>query len=698
MKNVVCLVFSIVLVFEVLGQQKYLDSLLLQLTNHAQADTVRIKLLNEISYAYAGIDPAEGIETAREAIQLAEQLHFVSTLPVSYNYLGVNLRALGQDTLALEAMGKSLALYQEQGNKLGTARLLNNLALVYYNLSDYGIALQYHHQALVIFEELDHSYGLMHSYNNIGVVHLAWADYPKALDSFLKGHRLVTPADSLMLGNILSNIGLVYKNLADYDQAVAYQEQALGVYQAMGNKAGIARALANMATLYDLTGSPWKSIAYYEQALAINEQIGEKRRIASDYTNLGVVYRGIGEYAKALDNLLRGWEHYKATTDKANTALTLLELSYVLSEADGAVVREKGFDPGRLRQTILGYQTAALALAEESGSLQQQQHAWAALSESYEAQPDIPKAFEAYKMSVAFKDSVFNEDKRREVIQKQAQFEYEKKEALLTAAFEQEKALGQLELRRQRAIKSFIAGGLILSFVAAAVGYVLYKKKRDAEHKQKESEWQAQVAEVEMKALRAQLNPHFIFNSLNSISDFILKNDLHTADYYLGKFAKLVRMILENSEKKEIPLADDLQLLTLYMDLEAVRMERRFVYHIQIDPAIDPDNTMVPPLLLQPFVENSIWHGFPSLEREGRILIRVGKEEEQIHFVIEDNGVGRKQAAAVERNGRVSMGVRITQERLDILQRAKRNKTAVELMDLQQGLRVDLKLPLTLAF
>src|SRR5690606_20366982 len=134
---------------------------------------------------------------------------------------------------------------------------------------------------------------------------------------------------------------------------------------------------------------------------------------------------------------------------------------------------------------------------------------------------------------IKLRDSIYNKEKERVLIQKQIQFDYEKKEALLTAGFEQEKALNLMELSRQRAIKNSVSGGAILLFLASIGGYFLYSKRRNAEEKQKESEFNAQVAEVEMKALRSQMNPHFIFNSLNSISDFILRNDLHASDYYL---------------------------------------------------------------------------------------------------------------------------------------------------------------------
>src|SRR5690606_7277574 len=115
-----------------------------------------------------------------------------------------------------------------------------------------------------------------------------------------------------------------------------------------------------------------------------------------------------------------------------------------------------------------------------------------------------------------------------------------------------------------------------------------------------------------------------------------------------------------------------------YMELEAMRLGRRFVYDIQIDPSIDPETTLVPPLLLQPFVENSIWHGFSRLSEGGKIEIKVRQEDSMVHFIIQDNGIGRTESARREEknnnNGKISMGMRITQDRIDIINKVKKTK------------------------
>jgi LytS/YehU family sensor histidine kinase len=225
----------------------------------------------------------------------------------------------------------------------------------------------------------------------------------------------------------------------------------------------------------------------------------------------------------------------------------------------------------------------------------------------------------------------------------------------------------------------------------------------DAKQKQQEAEFKTEVSNTEMKALRAQMNPHFIFNSLNSISDYIAKNDVDAADKYLSKFAKLMRKILENSEQKDVPLADDLKALELYMQLESLRMNNKFSYEIKVDDDIDKEATLVPPLILQPFVENSIWHGIAAKDGNGKILIHIKKEsDEMINCIVEDDGIGRKQSSAkqpiLSKADKSSLGMKITQSRIDILNKIKNTNAAVQLSDLAQGLRVEVKLPLVTSY
>jgi len=191
---------------------------------------------------------------------------------------------------------------------------------------------------------------------------------------------------------------------------------------------------------------------------------------------------------------------------------------------------------------------------------------------------------------------------------------------------------------------------------------------------------ETQVLEVQMIALRTQMNPHFLFNSLNSIKSLILKTKEKEASEYLSKFSTLLRSILDNSEKQKIKLSSEIEALNLYIGLESLRFASNFNYQIQIDKTIDSDFIRIPPLLLQPFVENAIWHGLlPKNYGDSKLNINIIRKEDFLFFEIEDNGVGRKNSAIISQNkNQKSMGIYITKKRIQMLHR----ENDVEIIDL----------------
>jgi streptogramin lyase len=178
------------------------------------------------------------------------------------------------------------------------------------------------------------------------------------------------------------------------------------------------------------------------------------------------------------------------------------------------------------------------------------------------------------------------------------------------------------------------------------------------------------VTELEMQTLRSQMNPHFIFNSLNSINLFILENDKLQASEFLSKFSKLVRMILNNSREAFIPLEQELEALDLYLQLEALRFEQKFYYKIEVDSNIDTSILKVPPLIIQPFAENAIWHGLMNKKDKGNLTISLRQNKNYLLCKIADDGVGRKKAAELKSKSstRRSVGMHITAERIAMLQ------------------------------
>jgi LytS/YehU family sensor histidine kinase len=228
------------------------------------------------------------------------------------------------------------------------------------------------------------------------------------------------------------------------------------------------------------------------------------------------------------------------------------------------------------------------------------------------------------------------------------------------------------------------------------------KEKQLAEMRVKTAELQQQTTELEMQALRAQMNPHFIFNSLNSINRFILQNNRTQASEYLTKFSKLVRLILQNSQAAMIPLESELESLELYLDLEALRFDHRFGYKISVPKDLDIEVLKVPPLIIQPYAENAIWHGLMHKEEKGQLDIEISQENNYLFFKITDDGIGRRQSATMSSKSATrhkSMGLRITADRIAMLQSSNGIESPVTINDLMNtdgsaaGTEVIIKIP-----
>lgn len=211
---------------------------------------------------------------------------------------------------------------------------------------------------------------------------------------------------------------------------------------------------------------------------------------------------------------------------------------------------------------------------------------------------------------------------------------------------------------------------MALAFISTVILIAVERIKLIRKKEEEKTAVNKMLAELEMRALRSQMNPHFIFNSLNSIQKYIWDNKQEDASEYLTKFSKLIRIILNNSMHKLVTLEDELISLQLYLELEHRRCNNKFDYIINIDKAISPNSVLVPPMLMQPYIENAIWHGLLQKENRGKLSIDIHQlNKKTLICVIEDDGIGRKKAEIIKSrkdNKSVSFGMQITQQRLSV--------------------------------
>ncbi|WP_407556786.1 histidine kinase [Winogradskyella sp. 4-2091] len=532
----------------------------------------------------------------------------------------------------------------------------------------------YNNKTLDISKKLNYSKGIGISYNNLGIIqHYLLSNplngleyYQQAYDVFEKDPKF----QKYVIG-VLTNIGLIYLEQQEYTKALKSFKTLLHNPE---NKSKYTTEFY-IGNVYGEQKKLDSSIYYYKKSLVGAEQNKRPIFMANILTNLGLIQTNAGFLE---DGLLNTQESLDLI--EANNIGGLRVTAY--TNAAEVYLQNNNIEKAEY------YASNSIKLSESLNSLSTKNSALATLANVYAKKGDYKNALTNYKEHIVLRDSLINADRKLEISRKEIQFKADK-----------DKAIAQVEIERQKSIKnaSIIGGaGLVL---AAIIGFILYRRKQDAVSKSKEAEFNAKVSDTELKALRSQMNPHFIFNSLNSIGDYILKNDTQSASDYLSKFAKLMRLTLENSEKKEIILREDISLLRTYIDIERKRFNNSFDYIIKVDDNLDEDNILVPPMILQPFIENSIIHGLALKENSGVLTISFKAENDMLICSVDDNGIGRKSSTANKANTEnKSMGMAITKSRIEIINKLKNTNGNVEIIDKTEGTRIDVSLPMQFAY
>lgn len=246
--------------------------------------------------------------------------------------------------------------------------------------------------------------------------------------------------------------------------------------------------------------------------------------------------------------------------------------------------------------------------------------------------------------------------------------------------------------------------GTVLALIALGVFIAQWRARKVAQEEKEKSDLRERIAMSEMKALRSQMNPHFLYNSLNAVRLFVLQNDSDNADKYLVKFARLMRLILGNSRQEWVTLSSETEQLQLYLELEQLRFGNQFDFSIEIDPKLNQEQVSIPPMIIQPYIENAILHGMAHKKSRGRIQVCIKSVNEHLECLVDDDGVGREKAAALKKNSATShqsVGLKVTEERLQLIQQRSGKEAGVTIIDKRNdaneptGTRVVIRVPLT---
>ncbi len=421
-----------------------------------------------------------------------------------------------------------------------------------------------------------------------------------------------------------------------------------------------------------------KADSIFKRGLIISEILKDTSLISSSLANMGYNYYlekdfkpSIEYYKKSLTYSIPAKIHGTAANSLGNL---------------GTIYR----DLGEFDKSILFYQKS-IQQAKIIDDVYDLYWVYMDMSNMYLARKDTGNAYKTYVLYKKYNDAFTENFNARGLSEAKIKYDAE--------AHSRELELLSLKLSKQKLLIYGYTGLFVLSL---AIGFLIISRSR-INAKQRISEMNHKISEITQANLRQQMNPHFIFNTLNSIQYYMYQHDKLATNNYLTKFSSLMRRVLENSQHTSVPLRDELDALTLYLELEKIRFKDKFDYQINVDEELDTLLYKIPTMLIQPYVENSISHGLMPREEKGLVKIDIKLEKDYISCIIEDNGVGRE--AANEKNMKSekihnSLGTRITNSRLDLVNTLYGTDLKTVYTDLKNdkgeptGTRVEIHIPI----
>ena len=667
------------------SQKNNIDSLEKLIKHHVQKDTVLLSMLAKLSFYYQEVDIERGIKIADSAIALGNHIQnsqkYIAALYISK---GINYWTKSENVSALQCYTRAEKIFTSLNDERGRADVHANMANTYIEMGRFDTAKVYLEDLIQHFIKINDKEKEIATYNNLGVVYQYLFDLAKAQEYFNKVRLHYEKTNNqLGIASALTNIAIIKSSYEQYSSSLEYYKRAFDIYRKIGSDQGLADTKVSIAGIYYQLGDSVKALANYQEALVLSLRINKRFTIAVCYTNMAELYSFMYDYEKAFEYIQKGLKY--STDILSNQIVCYNILAKLIFKAPNAVLIQNGIRPSeRFSKAILNAQTS-LNLAQQAGTIDNQYYAWENLSNIYEAQGKSQKALNAYKQFTKLKDSAFESKKIKKLTENEMLYKYEKDSLQAQANFENQ---FQVKSAKETNIRIVIITVFLVSIVFGVYHLI-----------SKEKQHQRAIAQEEMQKLRAQVQPHFIFNALNSIKGYVGDSgSREEMRIYIDKFSALIRLILKASSVKLISLYQDVHMLELYLQLEQIRTGSKFEYEVNIIPEINQLRTLVPPMLLQPLVENSIWHGFNSIHSGGEMKLTVKLLADVLIFIVKDNGIGRAtayqlQTTAPKKSPHDSKGLEITKRRIALLNKEHSIQSAISISDLNPGTMVTIKIP-----
>ncbi|CAN5421592.1 hypothetical protein BH20BAC1_BH20BAC1_07530 [soil metagenome] len=691
MKIAACLLLQTVILFSgnlCWAQQERIDSLkkILPALHHS----ARVDCLNALADTYL----KSNIDTAKYYVGLAyaeaKKIYYIPGIAESLSYKG-EIEEFSDNFSAEEKFSRdAIEWYGQTSNKKRLAETFANLGFAQYARSNFNEAINNYDTAYTYYKKNNNKKGMFWALFILGHIYAESGNYEKAFELDRKGLEMAQQSnDAEFKSYQRRHLGWLFIQMGDYNTALDYFNQAYsdGIFDS-------SYYILDYAELYTFRLQYDSAKYFYNLA-----DTSDPRALRFYLASTGEFFLSQKQFDKALPNLLRSLQYNKQKNDRNQVMRLLMDIS-------------KAYLGVQNYKAALKYSREGLDMANQSGAKQFIRDGSEILYTVYDARHQTDSAYNFYRQYIKMKDSILNDQVKAKLVAYGPQQR--------VARLNKENEIQKIKLENQSLMKDILIGSIFILLLLAFIVFrnIILKRKNEAhqrllvenelqieklESEKKQGAFQQQVTELEMQALRAQMNPHFIFNSLNSINKFILQNDKLQASEYLTKFSRLVRLILQNSQVPLITMESELEALKLYLELEALRFDNQFNCEIYVNDDVDTGILKVPPLIIQPYAENAIWHGLMHKEDKGHLEISLYQQDDHILCCkITDDGIGRKKARELNSKSAAthkSMGMRISADRIAILQQNKQLDTTINISDLvlpdgtAGGTEVLLKLP-----
>ena len=641
-KYVIVICFFLIQYFHVCTARSVSVNDLKKALKIAAKDTARVKALIESADDSLRSNPGKAFEYATEALKLSKKLDYTEGIANCHTMLGSYYYYTSEFAGARKEFELAKKQYLVISDDEGVAICYNNLGGIYLKLGYFIESMENFTKAGEIFEKTGYMEGAASLYNNMAIICKKQGNHDEALNYYKKALEINTRINDIKaLSSNLHNLGSLSFELGNNNEAIDYFTRALKLCKVENDDIGYARTVQAIATVYQDMGKITQAIDCYTKASVIFNKVGDLDAIAECLNKTGVIY----------------------------------------------------FNDKKIEQARKNFEQS-LKIGKTIGSLPLQRFAYGWLIEVDSIQGNMVAALSKYSMYKLICDSILNEEKSHQLTDLRLKYEKEKAEnqqQLTQLAYEN--LIKESSLQKNRYIIALLSLCVLLITITTII---IFQKRRITS--------QRKIFNLELEKLRQQINPHFLFNSLNSLQSYIFNGDKSASYTCLNKLTRLLRIILENSQQNTVSIQDEIDFLALYIDLMKIRFKNNIDYVVDVDKNIDTHHFKIPSFLLQTYVENSICHGFQGERRgKGMIKVKFSLSGDLVNCTIEDNGIGRSKAMELKRNSQFShlksFGTKISEERLRLLNSIYRKKLDIRFTDLTdklnrpKGTRVELSFP-----